>query len=187
MPEKEGRRVAEPNGARQSTTRTSKKTIDLYVRSLAPRGQQTTQNAIINRLDELESMGAISAYTVHVWGRKVAPLSAAGQTEAGQFISDQVTAFETWADDVGRSLDSFFETQAVQSAYRDETHETSVLPAATLAEYEGDTLTFVAPSTDGDTSTTVHDRLDALERAHTTTERDRPPVPGAPTGRNHDD
>lgn len=138
-------------------------TVDLYVRSLTPQGQHATHNDVIARLDDLEAMGAIARYNVHVWGRQVAPASATGQTEAGQIICDRVAAFQRWADQAHRSLDPFFETRAVQSAYTDETYETLVLPAVALAEYEGDDLTFVAPSTAGETVTTVHDRLDALD------------------------
>ncbi|WP_136717174.1 HTH domain-containing protein [Halorientalis salina] len=137
-------------------------TVDLHVRSLVPRAGHTQQNAAIERLDDLESAGLLGAFNVHVWGHQVSLSTAAAQTDAGQFVLDRVERFREWADETGRSIDSFFETRRVESELRNEEYAALVLPSLTLAEYHDDELAFVAPCSDGDAVCTVEDRVDAL-------------------------
>lgn len=142
--------------------------VDLHVRSLAPRAGHAQQNAVIERLDELESAGQIDEFTVNVWGRQVSLSTAAAKTDAGQFVLNRVDQFREWARESGRSVDSFFETRRVQSSITDEQYAALVLPALTLAEYHDGELAYVAPCSDGDTVCTVADRIDVLEASGVT-------------------
>jgi len=137
-------------------------TVELHVRSLAPRGGKGQQESAIERLDQLASTGRIEEFSVNVWGRRVSLSSAAAETDAAQFVLDRVDEFRDWARRTGRSVDSFFETRRVESSITDEQYAALVLPSLTLAEYRDGELAYVAPCTDGDTVHTVDDRLDVL-------------------------
>ncbi|MFB6179471.1 MAG: HTH domain-containing protein [Halorientalis sp.] len=137
-------------------------TVDLHVRSLAPRAGHTQQTTAIERLDDLESAGRLAAFNVHVWGHQVSLSTAAADTAAGQFVLNRVDQFREWADETGRSVDSFFETRRIESEITGEQYAALVLPSLTLAEYHDGDLAYVAPCSDGDSVCTVEDRIDTL-------------------------
>lgn len=141
---------------------TQETTVELYVRSLTPRGHSQQESAI-ERLERLSEAGVLSEFAVEVWGRQVDLSGAAARTDAGQFVLDRVEQFREWARRTGRSVDSFFETRSVESSIRDQEYAALVLPELTLAEYRGGELAFVAPCSDGDAVCTVGDRIDDLE------------------------
>lgn len=141
---------------------------ELHVRSLAPRAAQRQQERVIERLDRLESAGRIDEATVDVWGRQVSLSSAAARTDAGRYVLDRVESFREWADETGRSVESFFETRRVASEITDEEYVALVLPSLTLAEYRDGDLAYVAPCSDGDEVTTVPDRIDVLSASEST-------------------
>lgn len=143
-------------------------TLDLHVRSLAPRAGHAQQESVIERLDELEAGGYIDEFTVNVWGRQISLSTAAARTDAGQFVLDRVDEFRAWAAETDRSVDSFFETRRVESEITDQEYAALVLPVLTLAEYRDDELAYVAPCTDGETVVTVEDRIDVLETTRVT-------------------
>lgn len=137
------------------------RTVELYVRSLAPQGLLSTQDIVIGRLDELKSTGKLDEYHVVIWGDRLPPESAAGRTPTGQRLRETVTQFQQWATESGMSLGSFL-TGTVRSELADEEYTCIQFPMLTLAEYEDGTLQFVSPCSDDDASYTIHDRLDAL-------------------------
>lgn len=137
-------------------------TVDLHVRSLAPRAGHSQQNAAIERLDDLASAGRVGEFNVHVWGHQVSLSTAAAKTDAGQFVLNRVEQFREWAKETGRSIGSFFETRRVESEIMDEEYAALVLPSLTLAEYRDGDLAFVAPCSDGGSVCTVEDRIDDL-------------------------
>lgn len=147
-------------------------TLDLYIRSLAQRGTQTGQDAVITRLEGLDEQGVIAEFTVHVWGERVAFDTATARTNAGKEVMERVEAFRAWADQSGISVKSFFDAEKTQSTITDEEYTIITLPTITLVEYVGDSLRFVAPCTDGETFYSVADRLDALERGETAVPHD---------------
>lgn len=142
--------------------------VELHVRSLAPRAGGRQQERVIDRLDHLESAGRVDEATVDVWGRQVGLSSAAARTDAGRYVLDRVESFREWADETGRSVESFFETRRVSSDITDEEYVALVLPSLTLAEYRDGDLAYVAPCSDGDEVTTVPDRLDVLAASGST-------------------
>lgn len=140
----------------------SSRTAELYVRSLRPRGSHSGQDAIVERLEELASIGALDEYRVHVWGDGLALESSASRTTPGRQIRECVEDFQQWATVAGMSLESFFPTETVHSKIIDREYTAIQFPMVTLAEYEDGVLQFVSPCSDGDTVITVFDRLDAL-------------------------
>lgn len=138
-------------------------TVELYVRSLCADAAKAPQEAAIERLSRLERDGVVDEYTVHVWGRRISPDAAAADTDAGRFVLDRIEAFEDWANDVGTSIRSFFDTDEVDSSITGESYVAITVPTLTLAEFRGDELRCVAPCADDGTVHTVSDRLDVLE------------------------
>ena len=139
------------------------RTVELFVRSLAPRAAHDHLEDLVEQIEMLETRDRIQGFTVHVWGSRIDRTSAVARTDAGEFVTERVEAFSEWACENGLSMGSFFEEEPVESRITGEEYTATTLPTAALAEYVDDELAFVAPCSDGDTVWTVADRLDALE------------------------
>jgi len=137
--------------------------IELYVRSMLPDGAGSRQEAILDKLAELDRRDEIAGYNVIVWGKQIAPESAAANTEEGRYILNRVAEFKQWALSNNVSLESFYQQTAVDSEVTDSAYDAMVLPVMGLAEYDGEELAHVAPCTKGEDVHTVTERLDRLE------------------------
>ncbi|MBX0325712.1 hypothetical protein EGH21_22090 [Halomicroarcula sp. F13] len=137
--------------------------IELYVRSLLPDGAHERQEAVIDHLDRLDREDEIAGYNVVVWGKQIAPESAAANTEEGKYILNRVAEFRQWALSSNVSLESFYQTSEVESEVTDGAYDAMVLPVMGLAEYHDGELAHVAPCTDGDVVHTIMDRVERLE------------------------
>jgi len=146
--------------------------VELYVRSLAPRGVRSTQEGIVDRLRDLRESETVSEFSVCVCGSRVPASRAEVETDVGATLLERIGAFERWAERTGCSLGPLFERSTVHSSITDETHETIDLPAMVLAEYEGNRLRFVSPCVVDGTLLTVPERLDALADTVSTAEPD---------------
>lgn len=135
--------------------------MELLVGSLAPHGSMAEQEALIERLENLEHSGTADV-AVRVWGRRVCPEGPTARTDAGRFALDRLAAFRAWAATSGRSLEPFFRTEQHRSALTGESYPAVLLPSVTLAEFSGDELTFVTPHVAGGRAVSVTERLDAL-------------------------
>lgn len=154
------------------------RTVELYVRSLAPRAAHDRLEDFVDTLETLEARDRIVDYTVHVWGSRIDRTSAAARTEAGQFVTERVEAFTDWACEQGLSMGSFFEEESVESSITGEEYTAMTLPTAALAEYVDGELAFVAPCSNGEAVCTVMDRLEALESNGTATNAPQQITPG---------
>lgn len=139
------------------------RSLELFVRSLAPEGTGDEQVAVVTQLDRLQESGQIAEYSVTVWGNAVTHDSPLAQTEAGDRVLGRVAEFEQWAADEGLSLDQFIQRDEVHSTIRDTTQTVIRLPAMMIAEYENGKLQTVTPHEHDDGVVTVQDRLDSLE------------------------
>jgi hypothetical protein len=139
------------------------RTVELYVRSLAPRAARDRQEEVVSQLDRIETREQIDEYEVHVWGSRVDLSSTAIETDAGRFVRERVEAFTEWTTDNGLSTEPFFEEESVDCSITGESYDAVTLPKATLAEYVDGELDFVTPCTDGERDLTVADRLRQLE------------------------
>lgn len=138
--------------------------VELYVRSLLPRGAHERQERVIERLERLEAANVVASFEVEVWGTRVGPSTAAARTGAGRAARERLETFVEWAQANDRSLRPCFETHAVASAFTETAYTAIEFPLLTLVEYEDDDIRHVAPSTDGTTTYSVSDRLQAFER-----------------------
>lgn len=139
--------------------------VELAVRSLGPTGRQSHQDAAIERLEALESRGAIADFDVSVWGKRVGLDDASAGTRPARKILSTVETFEGWAERNDYAIGPFFETKRIRSELTGEDYRALELPTMTLAEYRGDELEWVSPCLDPatDTTYTVQDRIEALE------------------------
>lgn len=139
--------------------------MELYVRSLLPESAASSQNEVIDALEELEAEGAIDEFTLLVWGDR-APASPGGtRTDAGLFALNRVAVFSEWAERNDRSIEPFFERRTVDSELADEHYQAVVFPRMTLAEYEGQDLRSVTPCRGPERADSVPDRVSRLRAA----------------------
>lgn len=139
----------------------SGRSAELYVRSLRPRAAYTSQRAVVERLADLAADGSLAEYAVRVTGKAIPPSPSAACTEFGTYLVNRVAVFEEWADRSDRPLAPIHRC-SVRSGFTGEEYDALVLPEMVLADYRADSLQFVAPSGEGDSHVTVHERLDAL-------------------------
>ncbi|MFC7194520.1 HTH domain-containing protein [Halosimplex aquaticum] len=119
--------------------------IELYVRSLLPDGAHERQEAVIERLQELDAEDEIEDFSVIVWGKQIARDSAGARTEEGEYILNRVAEFKQWALSNNVSLESFYQRQTVENDVTDEPYTAMVLPVMGLAEYDGEELATSPP------------------------------------------
>ncbi|NLV11973.1 HTH domain-containing protein [Haloarcula argentinensis] len=137
--------------------------IELYVRSMLPDGAHDRQEAVIDRLQTLDENDHIDGFNVIVWGKRIAPQSAAARTEEGKYILNRVAEFKQWALSNNVSLESFYQDTTVDSEVAASAYDAMALPVMGLAEYDDSELVHVAPCTKDDVVHTIMDRLDRLE------------------------
>ncbi|WP_236039486.1 minor capsid protein [Haloarcula salinisoli] len=137
--------------------------VELYVRSMLPDGAGSRQETVIDKLEKLERREEIAGYNVVVWGKQIAPESAAANTEEGRYILNRVAEFKQWALSNNVSLESFYQRTTVDSEATESAYDAMVLPVMGLAEYDGNELAHVAPCTAGETVHTITDRLERLD------------------------
>lgn len=137
-------------------------TIELFVRCAAPDGAEAQQNAVLDRLAELERRGTIDGYDVRIWGKQV-NAAAASAGDCGRFAAQRTAEFREWAARNGVSIDSFFQRRHLSSLITDEETEVIVFPLICLAIYEDGDLRSVAPCVDDGRPFSVNDHLDVLE------------------------
>lgn len=135
--------------------------VELFVRSLSPRGAQTSLDATVERLHALDRRGTIEGFSLTVWGDRLRRESA-DNTAVGRAVLDRIERFEAWAD--RHDLSSCFERRDVRSTITGDRHTDIVLPVLCIAVYENDRLGCVAPwmSADGDRTHTIEDCIDAI-------------------------
>jgi hypothetical protein len=99
---------------------------------------------------------------VLVWGKHAPATPAEARTDAGLFALNRVAVFTEWAEQNGLSVENHFERRTIDSDITAETYNALRFPVMTYAEYHGNDLVFVAPTSGTDHHFSVRDRLDAL-------------------------
>lgn len=165
-------------------------TVELYVRTLAPRAVRDRLERIVARLEDLESADAIGEFSVRVTGKAIPATPAGTVTDYGAFLCNRVAVFHEWADRTGRSIERCFERRSVHSQFTGDDYDAIVWPELLLAEYVDRDLRFVAPCRDDGETVTIEERLLVLERTEPIEEPDRlsharadPPEEFTPAGR----
>ena len=144
---------------------TTPNTVELWIRSFAPTSAGPTQERALECIDDLESIAAVEAVEIGIWGKEVEVDRPDDQRTIPQLrrIETRLEAFESWAARTGRRLEPFFRNTRIDSMIADEGYDVWRLPTVALAEFdENDDLLHVAPCQDGSRTVDVCDRLDAL-------------------------
>lgn len=141
--------------------------VELYVRSLAPRAGRRRMEETVRRLATLEDRDEIGEYRVYVTGKTIPASPAEAVTDFGAFLCNRIAAFRDWADRTGHSLEPRFTHRAVDSAFTGERYHAVAAPELLLAEYVDGDLRFVAPCDTDGTQVAVADRLARLAEAPT--------------------
>ncbi|MFC6823559.1 HTH domain-containing protein [Halopelagius fulvigenes] len=142
---------------------------ELYVRSLAPRGAQASQESVVQRLLDMESEQEFE-FSVTVWGDQIATDSAVTRTEAGRTMIETVRQFESWAATNGYTVEPFF-SDVRRESLLDGSYDAIIPPHLCLALYEDGDVAGVFPCSDRDANYTVEDALEAM-----TADEDIPPL-----------
>jgi hypothetical protein len=135
--------------------------IELYLRSLAPTTARKTQDAVIERLRQLDDRGRIRGFDVVLCGDCICPRSATADTPTGERLLEKYEALEAWATARDRELVGF-EERDLNGVLTGTSITGIVFPQIVLGEFRDGDLSYVAPSTDGTRHVTVRDRLETL-------------------------
>jgi|AntRauTorcE11898_2_1112593.scaffolds.fasta_scaffold34837_1 hypothetical protein len=134
--------------------------VELFVRSLAPNGAHERQQAIVDRLEQLEEDNRIDEVRSTVWGDRICPETAT-RLQDGRSLLQDIARLQTWAQAHDASLEPFFKERTVQSPCEDP-YTVIVPPVLCLAVSRDDELWGVFPCTkEGDTLSAM-DGLDAI-------------------------
>lgn len=137
--------------------------VELYVRSLAPSGTRNEQDAIVERLLDLERWDVVDDVDLTVWGDAVCLDSASAQAGTGKRVAERIRDFYSWCEDRRASLDPFFAWSNVDSSISGDSFRRVVPPHCCLAIYVDDQLEEVYPSSvEGDVRS-LEDGLRSLE------------------------
>jgi len=134
--------------------------VESYARSSLPRVAERRRATVEQRLEGLVGAGHVTALDTATWEKKV-PLDEPSPERR------RYEAFESWADDVGVSLQPFFDTRDCYSMETGERGEWLVLPALCVAIYREDRLQTVYPHSTPQGARTVLDCLTAIETVDT--------------------
>lgn len=136
--------------------------LELFLRSLAPSTGREQQERIVERVRTLDDEDQIRDFEVILCGECVCPRSVTAETEPGERLLNSYERFTEWADETDRELVGF-EERDTKSILTGTEVTGIVFPRVVIAEYRSDELAFVVPFRDGDSETTVADRLSAYE------------------------
>ena len=137
--------------------------VELYVRSLAPCETRNEQDAIVERLQDLEQRGVVDDVDLTVWGNAVCLDGATAQVGTGSQVAERIREFYRWCEDEHASLEPYFTTSVVDSETYGDTFRRVVPPHRCLAVYEDDQLRAVYPSSVEGTDRSLADGLASLE------------------------
>ncbi|KOX93826.1 hypothetical protein AMS69_07865 [Haloarcula rubripromontorii] len=127
-------------------------------------GPRTTA---IDRFTELASAGVIDDFEVQTWPEEI---PVAPESEHGEVLAT-IDRYEEWAQERGLSLRPPLETRTSSLLVGGST-EVLRLPMIAVAVYADDDLAGVYPCTDGETTWSVTDCIDAMTADPTTLPHD---------------
>lgn len=139
--------------------------VELYVRSLAPCGTRNEQDAILDRLLDLERRDVVADVDLAVWGNAVCLDATSAQVGAGRRVADQIREFYRWCEDRQASLEPFFTLSTVESSITGDSFRRVAPPHRCLAVYDDGALEDVYPSHVAGERRSLEDGLRALEAA----------------------
>lgn len=133
-------------------------TLELYVRSLAPRGDGGRLDDHLADLCRLAAAG-VADHEVRVWGDAVPVGGPAADTAPAAEALDAVETFAAWADREGAEFPA---SSATRGTLADGSRSVVEVPGMALAEYRDGELARVTPVVREDRVETVADHVASL-------------------------
>jgi hypothetical protein len=128
-------------------------------------GANDQQNAVVDRLRELDATGRVDAYDVTVWNSRVELAGEETPAAAARYRE-----FDAWAAAEGVDIDPFF-TVRERDSFVDGTVRELILPVMCLAVHGDDGIEALAPHVRDGGTVTVRDCLADLETREATARR----------------
>lgn len=138
-------------------------TVRLFVRADPELGCERQKEAVVDRLETLETDGRISSYETYVWTKAIRLHGPLEGTAYYERVFDHVEAFEAWADEESVELNSGFKIEALDCEITDETYRVLSLPSICIAVYENGELCAVYPHSTPDGCRTASRCLTEIE------------------------
>lgn len=139
--------------------------VEVFVRSmLPPLGAKGSQEALIERLDDLADRSAIDDVSVTVTGNRLCLCETCTGTDVGGELLERVRELDEWGEEFDASTSPYFETRTLDSAVAGQTARALVPPRVATALYCDDALAGVFPCRMGESEYAVADFLEALDR-----------------------
>jgi hypothetical protein len=132
---------------------------ELYLRG-DTYGTFNAQQQVLNRVNRLEANGVLAESMVAGQWQRIRTMAEDSRSGALATYEE----FKEWAQRNGFSLEPAFERRAREYIGMDNSDRIVVFPVVSLALYDEMTLQAVFPCSDGDTTYTVGDALEAFER-----------------------
>ena len=136
------------------------RSVDIYMR--ADESTLDRRQAVVTRLEAIQSSGGIDRFTVRTWPRRVA---LAGPNDD---VLSVLERFDRWATNAGVDFAPTFDRHTYDRSFTDERGETIVLPTVAFAVYERDELVEVVPHADATRLRTVDELLADLDDQEST-------------------
>jgi len=132
-------------------TENRQNSLELYVRSLAPR---TAIRPHIERIQTLETLAAddlVSEYTIHVIGDGIIHEEDYEGIPVAQHLTQRLAEIEAWAEENDASIPGIRTTTVSETRFNDMEYTVTMIPHKMVLEYTGGQLRFCSPAiTDGE-------------------------------------
>ncbi len=138
-------------------------TVKLFVRADPELGCEQQKQAVVHRLETLETENRIDAYEINVWTKAIRLRGPLEQTAYYRTVFDHVEAFQQWADEASVRLNSTFNMESLDCEITDETYRVLSLPSICIAVYENGELCAVYPHSTAEGCRTASSCLTELE------------------------
>ncbi|QSG05378.1 HTH domain-containing protein [Halapricum desulfuricans] len=131
-------------------TQNRQNSLELYVRSLAPRTAIRPHLDRIQTLEALAADGLVSEYTIHVVGDGIIHEGDYEEVPIAQHLTERLAEIEAWTEEHDASVPGIRTTTVSETRFNDMEYTVTMVPHKMVLEYTGGQLRFCSPAvTDG--------------------------------------
>jgi hypothetical protein len=120
--------------------------LDLYLRSLAPRGGSDRSRRVLDSVEALAANDVVDDVRVSVWGDRLCLDDAFATTEPGRMMLDTVERIQEWGGDDEASARSYFQEREVHNSITGAEYTVVVPPEMCLCIHLDTQLSGVFPA-----------------------------------------